>query len=313
MLSFFGYPKTSALFDKKWGMTIKIVILIVTALVMPQHANADVVFVGETAFQLGDNAFPNMSQCLDPTGCGNEDILVVDLTQPLFPPVSPATALRGHRLDLITIDLDDADIMRLEFPIPIQNQPGEDFYLGQSFILQDFSDAQGINNVELRFDGSPLWQSAALLDHVHDDTIVPIVTYADPELKQFAYNLWYTKLDLSNYGFADGQTVAQIDVRGTLNSGNSWLDLAIVGNLNATVSLSGDFDSDQDVDGQDFLKWQRGFGDVYDGSDLADWEANYGSVATLTATSIAVPEPASSLLLVLAATTSACLRWRQIA
>ena len=54
--------------------------------------------------------------------------------------------------------------------------------------------------------------------------------------------------------------------------------------------ISGDFDSDGDVDGDDFLKWQRepGVG------ALSDWEANYGLVAQLVAA--AVPEPNSLLL-----------------
>ena len=45
---------------------------------------------------------------------------------------------------------------------------------------------------------------------------------------------------------------------------------------------TGDYDSDGDVDGFDFLTWQRGFGSVYDSSDLADWEAKlrWGQRAT---------------------------------
>ena len=64
-------------------------------------------------------------------------------------------------------------------------------------------------------------------------------------------------------------------------------------------SLAGDFDLDSDVDGLDFLKWQRGFGSTYDSNDLADWETNYGMTAPLVAASAAVPEPATGILLVL--------------
>ena len=105
------------------------------------------------------------------------------------------------------------------------------------------------------------------------------------------------------------------------------------------IVLPGDFDLDDDVDGDDFLKWQRGespeplsqsdlgdwetdYGTVtaptqpgdFDGNgvvnghdflnwqrdpsvgSLADWEANYGTVATLSASSAAVPEPTTSAL-----------------
>ncbi len=64
--------------------------------------------------------------------------------------------------------------------------------------------------------------------------------------------------------------------------------------------IAGDFDFDLDVDGADFLELQRGFGTIYDAADLADWEANYGTVAPLTATVTAVPEPSSAMLLLTA-------------
>jgi hypothetical protein len=59
--------------------------------------------------------------------------------------------------------------------------------------------------------------------------------------------------------------------------------------------LQGDFDMDNDVDGQDFLVWQRQLGGNLDASDLADWKAGFGTmnqVAPLTQT----PEPSSALL-----------------
>jgi len=65
-------------------------------------------------------------------------------------------------------------------------------------------------------------------------------------------------------------------------------------------AILGDFDGDGDVDGSDFLSWQRGGSPVPGSSgDLDDWEMNYGmtnSVAAITA----VPEP-STLAIVLVA------------
>lgn len=51
-------------------------------------------------------------------------------------------------------------------------------------------------------------------------------------------------------------------------------------------SLPGDFNEDGNVDGRDFLAWQR---DPSVG-DLADWQAHYGT-GTLAAAATAVPEP----------------------
>jgi hypothetical protein len=55
--------------------------------------------------------------------------------------------------------------------------------------------------------------------------------------------------------------------------------------------IPGDFDGDGDVDGRDFLAWQRN----PSVGDLADWQANYGA-GPLTAASVAILEPASAVL-----------------
>jgi hypothetical protein len=62
--------------------------------------------------------------------------------------------------------------------------------------------------------------------------------------------------------------------------------------------VPGDFDGDNDVDGRDFLLWQRGesTNGGQDPGDLEDWQANYGTTGPLTAAT-SVPEPASLLLL----------------
>lgn len=60
----------------------------------------------------------------------------------------------------------------------------------------------------------------------------------------------------------------------------------------ADTSLSGDFDGDGDVDGEDFLLWQRGGSpNPLSASDLTDWEANYAAAVPVSISSTAVPEP----------------------
>jgi fibronectin-binding autotransporter adhesin len=63
---------------------------------------------------------------------------------------------------------------------------------------------------------------------------------------------------------------------------------------------AGDFDGDGDVDGRDFLVWQRGGSPNGNANttDLIAWQNNYGTQpTTLTAASTAVPEPSSLVLL----------------
>lgn len=63
-------------------------------------------------------------------------------------------------------------------------------------------------------------------------------------------------------------------------------------NVLSVDSTPGDFDGDGDVDGDDFLEWQRTDGTP---GGLADWQANYGT-GTLASAVSAVPEPSSALL-----------------
>jgi hypothetical protein len=70
--------------------------------------------------------------------------------------------------------------------------------------------------------------------------------------------------------------------------------LALVGG--GSPGQPGDFDGDGDVDGRDFLVWQRGDSpNSLSAGDLSDWQSNYG-VGALAAFS-AIPEPGSLCLM----------------
>ncbi len=62
-----------------------------------------------------------------------------------------------------------------------------------------------------------------------------------------------------------------------------------------TTGVPGDWDGDNDVDGNDFLIIQRGLGTQTDGDDVATWRTNYGTGAA-TPTFASVPEPATAAL-----------------
>jgi hypothetical protein len=94
------------------------------------------------------------------------------------------------------------------------------------------------------------------------------------------------------------------------NRALDWVHLAVNVVDQALVADSADFNEDGEVDGSDFLTWQRSFGAFtshsrgdadYDGdvdaADLAIWQAQFGSAPF--AASQTVPEPSTLLLTLL--------------
>jgi len=75
-----------------------------------------------------------------------------------------------------------------------------------------------------------------------------------------------------------------------------WLQTNSLSTL-AAAGPDGDFDGDGNVDGADFLDWQRNLGDA---ANLGLWEDNYGTAAAVSAVS-SIPEPTSLLLMGLGA------------
>jgi hypothetical protein len=91
--------------------------------------------------------------------------------------------------------------------------------------------------------------------------------------------------------------------------------------INLAAGLAADFDVDGDVDGSDFLAWQRDLGatgtypasdgslnGAVDGDDLAIWKEQFGRIVELPAAPVtAIPEP-TGLALAAAAALAAALR-----
>ncbi|MBN1855218.1 MAG: hypothetical protein JW829_20975 [Pirellulales bacterium] len=87
--------------------------------------------------------------------------------------------------------------------------------------------------------------------------------------------------------------------QGTDSSKHSaYVDQVVIDTLVDVELLPGDFDLDGDVDGADFLVWQRGESpEPLSASDLADWEANFGTVVQQTSLT-GVPEPPACQMLI---------------
>lgn len=101
--------------------------------------------------------------------------------------------------------------------------------------------------------------------------------------------------------FIDGISQA-IGTWGAVGSGANNETSLLTGSglllISTLDALGGDFDLDGDVDGADFLKWQR------DGGSLTDWQNNYGTDNSNTLSNAgAVPEPSGLLLTFIAVST----------
>jgi len=84
------------------------------------------------------------------------------------------------------------------------------------------------------------------------------------------------------------------------DNGAIWIDSA---GLIDESTINGDFDLDNDVDGADFLLWQRGeTSDPLSNTDLNAWETQYGTSTPIATFSASVPEPTSLLLVLFSST-----------
>jgi hypothetical protein len=94
----------------------------------------------------------------------------------------------------------------------------------------------------------------------------------------------------------------------TVESPYTWnlSQLYTTGQIRLGPTLAGDFNGNGVVDAADYTVWRDGLGSIYTQADYAVWTAHFGeSLGSGSAGSspshAAVPEPASAMLLVLAA------------
>lgn len=111
-------------------------------------------------------------------------------------------------------------------------------------------------------------------------------------------------------------TYTILTASGTLNAAGLAIDpsdaglfsLGVVGKslvLTKLAGIPGDFDQDGDVDGRDFLVWQRNTSV----GNLSDWKANYGQPGSLA--SVTVPEPAAWIIMLAVPSLCCCARSRR--
>jgi hypothetical protein len=170
--------------------------------------------------------------------------------------------------------IEGAGNTHLKLDVTLAGPPAADGHLGPIITLVD-ADGTRANYA---------WFGQLLGNHI---LTLPLATPSwyeaqgtTPGLDLTLIDHMHLQLDPGGFGTSGAYTV-------------SWNELSLI----TETGTPGDFDDDGDVDGRDFLIWQRGATPTL--ANLQDWQTNYGTTGPLAAVS-SVPEPATVTLLVFA-------------
>jgi hypothetical protein len=155
---------------------------------------------------------------------------------------------------------------------------------------------------ELLLNSATTYFAAAVINYANDT--VTAYLYNGTEWKsQSVVHDFANSLGTGNQGLTLGRrTDGQRPFNGSMDDTRifthalSEAQLQDLAGYDAPPTSNGDFDDDGDVDGRDFLLWQRGQSpSSLSPEDLAIWAENYGTIPGLTSVT-AIPEPGSAAL-----------------
>lgn len=180
--------------------------------------------------------------------------------------------------DGITFDFTTSDITSLqpgEFVVIVSNQTAFEVRYGTGLPVA------GVYSGNLSNGGEQLVLLDGLSQSIHDftfDDAIPWPIVAD----------------------GDGPSLEVVSTTGDYSDPVNWRASSVAGGTpGAANGAAGDFNGDGNVNGSDFLAWQRGLGTTHQPSELADWQANYGATANTTAlaatTAVVAAAPAETV------------------
>lgn len=194
----------------------------------------------------------------------------------------------------------------------MQPQPGGSGNIGfalNDFIIQGAINPKGSILIRAGNGNDDLEKLPEFLDFDVSQEDVMIRLDAHQYENKVDVKFWAWPAD-SNMPIEPILTISESPFVGNFETIHVWGNSARSGDVNEfsssifkyvqVFSKVGDFNSDGQVNGSDFLAWQRGESpNPSSASDLADWEANFGAAASLSANSIQVPEPATGIMLLI--------------
>lgn len=193
-----------------------------------------------------------------------------------FNEISTSSAFANNDFVEFTIGIDQATSMSLEqLSFSIDLESTESVF---DWEIRSSTDGFASNNISVAsgdFDGlSP--------GTVRVDTDLEGVASLQGATTDLTFRIAFANA-LADIGAGNSATLTLIDLIGTVEGDAGQL---------------GDYDGDDDVDGADFLAWQRG--ESPNGAaagDLQDWQDNYGQGTSALGSVAAIPEPLSFQLL----------------
>ena len=136
-----------------------------------------------------------------------------------------------------------------------------------------------------------------------DAQIVPGNTFDLVVADQISASL----LQLQTHGFFGRLDIVTISVGS--DAGREALRLTV-------VPFAGDYNGDAVVDAADYVAWRDGFGFIFTQADYDVWKANLSDIsgnASVADANVAVPEPATVVLLIVGMMASLRLRYSTVA
>lgn len=188
-------------------------------------------------------------------------------------------------------------------------------------------DAQVRGNLYMSFDPNFQTQNmdpSTLLNVITSNTNAPLKVTGEANIQ---YGTLAVQLD--GYSPIGGETYTLLTAGSIVSSLTQTVDLSLAPlgaglswevnfgaksvtlRVNGTTGRPGDFDRDGDVDGNDFIVWQRGLGSQFNPTNLLQWKANYGQTGAVGALG-AVPEPATYALVAAVITALPATRKRRV-
>jgi len=194
--------------------------------------------------------------------------------------------------------------------IPTSNQPGDDpsaaNYLNNDFLANGFNDGYAVSGHPINEGPNPFTDVGA-----YSSAVSSYGTYdQNGNVSEWNETLVTPTVRGSrggSWGTGSGSLIASFRASTLPTSEFSGLGFRVA-SLPGEATLAGDFDNDDDVDGADFLAWQR---DQSVGA-LSDWESTFGTTGLPITASTSVPEPSSGILLLLGVTVFVSMSTRSL-